>query len=129
MTTTTLTTTGGITFTSTGLDLDTLRLAQDETPQITFEAWLQAGLSFRQFGSTIDAAVAFCYGDWLNLGEDALKAEEYSQGLDVVLPLNSDDLHLQRADKTIWQYKRLARETPRWMRGLPGLSQRHYLDA
>lgn len=119
--TTALTTSNGLTFTPTGLEV-----IDGFTP--TAEQWLQAGLSFRQFVSTIDAAVAFCYGDWLNLGEQVL-GEDYAQGFDVILPINPADWELQRAEKTIYQYRRLARETPKWMRGLPGLSARHYLNA
>jgi hypothetical protein len=119
--TTALTTSNNLTFTSTGLEVPDNYLP-------TAEEWLQAGLSFRQFVSTIDAAVAFCYGDWLNLGEQVL-GEDYAQGFEVVLPINPDDFQLQRAEKTIYQYRSLARETPRWMRGLPGLSARHYLNA
>jgi hypothetical protein len=119
--TSTLTTSNGLTFTPIGL-----KIQDGYTP--TVEQWLQAGLSFRQFVSTIDAAVAFCYGDWLNLGEQVL-GEDYAQGFEVILPINPDDIQLQRAEKTIYQYRRLARETPQWMRGLPGLSARHYLDA
>lgn len=119
--TTALITSNGLAFTPTGLEAST---------HVTFDQWLQAGLSFRSFVSTIDAAVAFCYGDWLNYGEDHFP-DEYSQGLDVVLPINASELQVQPADKTIYEYKRLSREYPKeenW-RGLPGLSKRHYIDA
>lgn len=119
--TTALTVSNGLTFTPTGLEVP-------DNYTFTAEEWLQAGLSFRQFVSTVDAAIAFCWGDWLNFGEDAL-GEAYAQGFEVILPINPDDFQLQRAEKTIYQYRRLARETPKWMRGLPGLSARHYLDA
>lgn len=114
---TTLTTSNGIAFTSTGI-----LVTQTNLP---FTEWLESGLEFRRYINSINALEGLLWGDWLNWGK-AQYGEEYRRGVAIVVP--PDDPRAHYADKTIWQYMYTAEHVPVDVWGLPGLSHRHYFD-
>lgn len=111
--------TAGISFTSKGVMVK---------GHVTFGDWLSAGERFRDFVTAIDASVAMAWGDWLLIGEEHFPGE-YSQGLDLVQPVSHDPAMNPKAESTLNNYRWVAKNTPHWMRGLPGLGFRHYADA
>lgn len=116
---TTLTTTNGLAFTSTGLEV-----YSDNEP--TLEGWYNAGVDFKRFCDTHEAVEKLLWGAWLNYGKHKF-GDGYAIGYDVVIAPELDNP--THAPKTIWQYEYTSANVPLHLWGLPGVSHRHYFDA
>ncbi len=83
---------------------------------LPFEDWMNAGRSLRDLREQSEMAFMWSWGDWITYGQTAY-GEKYSQGMAVT----------GLAYQTLANYKWTASKTPKEIRGLPGLTQRHYI--
>lgn len=99
----------GVLFTEYGMEV---------TPglDLSFEDWRKAGESLANLQRRSYMIFMWGWGDWLNKGKQKY-GEKYTQGM--------EDTGLRY--RTLVNYSYVAGATPRYLRGIPGLTQRHYL--
>lgn len=91
-----------------------MQISGDEP--LPFGDWITAGRSLNDLRQQSEMAFLWAWGDWITYGQTAY-GEKYSQGMAVT----------GLAYQTLANYKWTASKTPREIRGLPGLTQRHYI--
>jgi len=84
--------------------------------ELSFEDWMAVGKSLRELEETDRMAFVWAWGDWINFGQHAY-GEKYTQGMKVT------GMAYQTLANHVW----IASKTPKELRGLPGLTQRHYI--
>ncbi len=77
---------------------------------------MDAGRAMSDLRAQSEMAFMWSWGDWITYGQTAY-GEKYSQGMAVT----------GLAYQTLANYKWTASKTPKEIRGLPGLTQRHYI--
>ena len=94
------------------------RYGMEITPGLTlpYDQWQAAGESLADVQRQSYMIYMWGWGDWLTYGQ-AVYGEKYTQGMALT--------GLEYS--TLTNYKYVASKTPRYLRGIPGLSQRHYL--
>ena len=83
---------------------------------LPFDDWRKAGASMSNLQRRSYMIYMWGWGDWLSYGEHTY-GEMYSQAM------NETGL----MERTLKNYKYVATHTPRYLRGIKGLTQRHYL--
>jgi hypothetical protein len=83
---------------------------------LPFGDWIDAGRAMSDLRAQSEMAFMWSWGDWITYGQTAY-GEKYSQGMAVT----------GLAYQTLANYKWTASKTPKEIRGLPGLTQRHYI--
>lgn len=83
---------------------------------LTYEQWQAAGESLADLQRRSYMIYMWGWGDWLIHGQQAY-GEKYTQAMSLT--------GLEYS--TLSNYKYVSEKTPRHLRGIPGLSQRHYL--
>lgn len=83
---------------------------------LPFEDWMDAGRSLSELRQQSEMAFMWSWGDWITYGQHTY-GEKYSQGMAVT----------GLAYQTLANYKWTSSKTPKEIRGLPGLTQRHYI--
>lgn len=91
-----------------------MQISGDEP--LPFDDWIDAGRSLNDLRQQSEMAFLWAWGDWITYGQTAY-GEKYSQGMAVT----------GLAYQTLANYKWTASKTPKEIRGLPGLTQRHYI--
>lgn len=84
--------------------------------QLSFDDWLAAGKSLRKLREESDMAFMWAWGDWISYGQHVY-GEKYTQGMNVT------GMAYQTLANHVWT----SSKTPKELRGLPGLTQRHYI--
>lgn len=107
----------GSTLLAPGVSYDKLGLIISDE-QIPYEVWYLAGQTLAEYQRESDLTFMWSWGDWIAFGSYAY-GEKYSQALSVT----------GKALSTLTNYKWASSKIPRELRGLPGLAQRHYIEA
>lgn len=99
----------GVLFTEYGMEV---------TPglDLSFDDWNKAGASLANLQRRSYMIFMWGWGDWLNEGKRKY-GEKYTQGMEIT----------GLRYRTLVNYTYVAGATPRYLRGIPGLTQRHYL--
>lgn len=98
-----------------GVYFSKLGMVVADSYDLSYEDWEKAGdsLAVRDLESRM--AFMWSWGDWLTYGHQTY-GEKYAQAIN----------RSGRAYKTLANYKWVASKTPRYLRGIPKLTQRHY---
>lgn len=83
---------------------------------LSFDDWSKAGASLASLQRRSYMIFMWGWGDWLNEGKRKY-GEKYTQGMEIT----------GLRYRTLANYTYVAGATPRYLRGIPGLTQRHYL--